>query len=338
MSKTKDFFKSFFVFYIKVAIIHSATYIFYGILFSSLFDYSNLYSTPIVSSFMRNFDSPFIIAGPFLQPVRALVFAAVLYPLRDFLRTKKLGWLILFGLFLGIGIIAPPSAAPSSIEGLIYTQLPLAFHLKGLPEIILQTLTFSFLLWVTEAVPLKQKDFLISGFIFKFLKSLIIAIVGVIAFSMAGIVVFKYLDIDYTQAKLERSSISILTAISLLSMIVSYFLGERAYKKPLFHLIINPLYIAVYTALPYLLNIYFNNVYSNVEFALLPTSLVSIVVCISSYFIFGRVYKEKSKPDNKKTDTGDSDIDDYIDIDSDIDNDKNINENITEEDNNEENK
>lgn len=326
MSKAKDFFKSFFVFYVKIAIIHSATYIFYGILSSSLFDYTNLYSAPIVSSFMRNFDSPFIIAGPFLQPIRALVFAAVLYPLRDFLRSRKLGWLILFGIFLGIGIIAPPSAAPGSIEGLIYTQLPLIFHLKELPEVILQTFTFSFLLWVTEAVPLKQKDFLIRSFLANFIKSIIVAIIGVIAFSMAGIVIFKYLGIDYTNAKLERNSIAILTGIALLSVVVSYFLGNRAYRKPILHIFINPLYITIYALLPYLLNRALDTAY-NTTFALLPTSLAGVIVCISSYFIFGRVYKEKVKSEDKKNEVNN--------IDKKDDNDKSAYKNI--EDNKENN-
>jgi hypothetical protein len=38
-------------------------------------------------------------------------------------------------------------AAPGSTEGIIFTQLPLWFHFIGMPEILLQTLAFSLLLF-----------------------------------------------------------------------------------------------------------------------------------------------------------------------------------------------
>jgi hypothetical protein len=66
---------------------------------------------------------------------------------------KQRGWLILWSIFLVFGILAPPAAAPCSIEGVIYSKLPLSFHLKGLVEISLQTLFFSIILtqWVKPA-------------------------------------------------------------------------------------------------------------------------------------------------------------------------------------------
>lgn len=41
-------------------------------------------------------------------------------------------------------------AAPGSIEGFIYTKLPLWYHLGYLPDILLQTLAFSVLLFTWE--------------------------------------------------------------------------------------------------------------------------------------------------------------------------------------------
>ncbi|HKZ89344.1 MAG TPA: hypothetical protein VJ300_03700 [Thermoplasmata archaeon] len=43
-------------------------------------------------------------------------------------------------------MFAPSGAVPGSIEGLVYTKLPLWFRAISLPEILLQTQAFSWLL------------------------------------------------------------------------------------------------------------------------------------------------------------------------------------------------
>ncbi|MEJ2195355.1 MAG: hypothetical protein P8X73_10935 [Ignavibacteriaceae bacterium] len=54
------------------------------------------------------------------------------------------------------GILSTPAAAPCSVEGLLYSKLLIWYHLIGLPEILLQTLTFSLVLtcWMRR----KPKD------------------------------------------------------------------------------------------------------------------------------------------------------------------------------------
>jgi hypothetical protein len=75
--------------------------------------------------------------------LRGLIFAVALYPFRKVFLEHKWGWLYLWGIFLALAILAPSSAAPGSIEGLVYTNFSTTFHLIYLPEIILQTLAFS---------------------------------------------------------------------------------------------------------------------------------------------------------------------------------------------------
>ena len=299
MSNFKGFFRSFFTFFIKVAIVHTFTYIVFGILFNNLFDYSTLYSMNTVSSFMRNFDSPWIVVGPFLQPLRALFIAIALYPLIDMLKTSKFGWLKLWGLFVCLSIIATPSAAPGSFEGLIYTQLPISFHLKGLPEILIQTFAFSFLLWVWIALPFTQKEISSKIFIFTLGRSIIVAFCGVILFSISGIILYSFLGIDIESAKIDRSSVAILTLVGLLSTIASYILAPRASKKPIWHIILAPVYIIIYTLIPYFYN-YILDLPTNTTAALIPLSLVAIAVIILSFFIFGRAKEKVTIDENIK--------------------------------------
>ena len=132
-------------FVLYVTLIHCVTYAVFGVIASSLFNYSNLFTMPIISDYYRPFGSVAVYLGPFIQILRGLAFGFVLLPFRAFLKDKTLGWLWLWLIFVVIGIVGTPAAAPSSIEGLIYTKIPVWFHLIGMPEMLGQTLLFSFL-------------------------------------------------------------------------------------------------------------------------------------------------------------------------------------------------
>ena len=133
-----------FVLYVTFA--HVITYFICGVIFSQLMGYSEWWKKPVVCDYFRTFDGAASAAGPFIQIIRGLLFGFILIPLIDFIKQKS-GWLKLWVLFLGIGIIGAPSAAPGSIEGIVYSKLPLAFHFVGLPEVCSQTLLFSVLVY-----------------------------------------------------------------------------------------------------------------------------------------------------------------------------------------------
>ncbi|HAD06246.1 MAG TPA: hypothetical protein DCE76_03720 [Anaerolineaceae bacterium] len=138
--------KDFFVFAGKVIVVHTVTYFLFGMIMSNVFDYGNIFQQEIIRDFMRPIESTSVFLGPLLQPVRGLLFALGLWPLRKTIFESKRGWLVLWGIFVIFGILGTPAAAPSSLEGVIYSKLPLWYHLLGLPEILLQTLTFSIVL------------------------------------------------------------------------------------------------------------------------------------------------------------------------------------------------
>jgi hypothetical protein len=141
-------FKAFLRFSVKVIVTHTVTYFIFGLVMSNVFHYERLFQQDIIKDFMRPIDSPYVFAGPFLQPIRGLLFAIGLWPIRNFILGKKNGWLIVWNIFVTFGILSTPAAAPCSIEGVIYSKLPLWYHLIGLPEIMLQTLIFSLaLVW-----------------------------------------------------------------------------------------------------------------------------------------------------------------------------------------------
>ena len=101
---------------------------------------------------MRPTDSPWVAIGPLLNVVRGLLFGMVFYLLREVVLARRSGWLILWVVLVIVGILSPFGAAPSSIEGVLYSTLPLWFHIMGLPEVMIQALLLAGLthLWVNH--------------------------------------------------------------------------------------------------------------------------------------------------------------------------------------------
>jgi hypothetical protein len=129
-------------FLFRLTAIHTVTYLMVGIVASIVIDYRAVFDQPTVGTYMRDFGSVALLVGPLVQVIRGLVTAVVLLPFRAVL-AGRLGWLWLWSLLVGLGILSTSAAAPSSIEGIVYSRIPLWYHALGLPEMLLQTLLFS---------------------------------------------------------------------------------------------------------------------------------------------------------------------------------------------------
>jgi hypothetical protein len=130
---------------VKTAIAHTVTYFLIGLLALVFLDYSAKYADPAISILMRQTTDPLVAAGPLFQVIRGALFGIVVFLLRDLVLERKRGWLTLWIVLVIVGVISPFGAAPASIEGLIYTTLPLWFHINGLPEILLQSLLLAWI-------------------------------------------------------------------------------------------------------------------------------------------------------------------------------------------------
>ena len=175
---------------IKVTIYHIVTYIVAGIVFSTLFNYRELYQLGNTVYFMRPFDSTSSFIGPVIQIVRGAIFGLICLLFRPHLKEERLGYLKLFLIILVIGIINTPGPAPGSIEGIIYTQLPWQLHIFGLPEIIVQVFVFSFLV---AGIDKKRVTFPKEV-----THSLVVAIIAVICYSIGGIILSAINHVDVT--------------------------------------------------------------------------------------------------------------------------------------------
>ena len=95
---------------------------------------------------MRPLDSKWIAAGPALQVIRGLIFALALYPFRSVFLADRRGWLKLWGLLARPGDFLHGRRRAGFGGGHDLHEDPHQLQLRGLPEILLQTLAFSVLL------------------------------------------------------------------------------------------------------------------------------------------------------------------------------------------------
>lgn len=135
-------------FLVRVTLVHSITYIIFGVLFLKVINlYPEYYSNPAVSAYIRPTNDPILTFAPLVQIIRGIIIALGLYPFRKKLINNKYGWALLWGILVALQVLGSPNGA---IENLIYTKLPLWFTLLNTPEVILQMLVFSVLIFAWE--------------------------------------------------------------------------------------------------------------------------------------------------------------------------------------------
>ena len=135
---------------VKTSVAHTVTYFLMGLLASTLFNYAGQFALPYMACWMRPTNEPLVMAGPLLQPIRGLIFALAFYPLREIFFGKKNGWLLMAWTLVALGILSTFGPTPGSVEGMIYTLIPLPAQLRGWLEVVPQALLLSGLLayWV----------------------------------------------------------------------------------------------------------------------------------------------------------------------------------------------
>jgi hypothetical protein len=137
---------------LKTTVVHTVTYFIAGLFAFTFLDYGAKYADPIVAGLMRQTDHPLVAAGPMFQILRGFLFGIVFYTLREIIFPQKRGWLTLWLVLVIVGILSPFGAAPGSIEGMLYTVLPVWFHITGFPEVFVQAGLLAFLThyWVNH--------------------------------------------------------------------------------------------------------------------------------------------------------------------------------------------
>lgn len=262
----------------KITIYHVVTYIVCGIIFSSLFNYSELFNEGCMAYYMQPIASTNTLMGPLFQVVRGLLFGLVLLLLREYIRTEKLGFLKLYTLILVLGIINTPGPAPSSIEGMIYTKVPWIVHLKGALEIMAQTFLFAW--WVSSIDKRKKQMSEMTK------KALIATIICVVGYSLCGIIIAAIQQVDVSNEVSNIHSYITLGIAGALCFVLSYwYVKKRAAKKTINVIIYYGALYAICAAYPAIHNMVTDSPYQ--------TPLAFVICCLPIVAI--AIHLEKKK-------------------------------------------
>jgi hypothetical protein len=151
---------------VKTMVAHTITYFLVGVLAFLALDYTARFSDASVAAYSRPTSDPLVMAGPFFQPIRGLLFGMVFYLLRESFFRRPRGWLTLWVTLVVIGILNQFIGGPGSIEGLIYTRIPVLFQLLLLPEVFIQTFLLSALLFYWINYPKKWQNWALGVMFF----------------------------------------------------------------------------------------------------------------------------------------------------------------------------
>ena len=156
---------------VKAIVTHTVTYFIMGLLASTILDYTRFFAESSLNLMMRQTGDPWVMVGPLFQPIRGIRFGIVFYLLREPFFGKKNGWLLMWMVLVVVGILGTFGPAPGSLEGMLYTVLPLWVHLRGLPEGLLQSLFLSLILFYWVNHPQKRWLNWVMGVAFVILMS-----------------------------------------------------------------------------------------------------------------------------------------------------------------------
>ena len=150
-------------FAMRVTACHVVTYFVAGLGAFAFLDYRGQFLSQALSCFMLPVDAPIVALGPILQVVRGLIFAAALFPFREVFLATSRGWMLLWGLMVGLAVLSPTGPAPASVEGFIYTKIPIAQQALGYFEVLPQTLAFSILVVAWNRRPVRAWTIVMVG-------------------------------------------------------------------------------------------------------------------------------------------------------------------------------
>ncbi|MGE5252206.1 MAG: hypothetical protein ACM3QS_18540 [Bacteroidota bacterium] len=164
---------------VKTMVAHTITYFLVGALaFFTLAYAKTVYSDPSVAASSRPPSDPMVMAGPLFQPIRGMLFGIVFYLLRESFFRRSRGWLTLWVTLVVIGILGQFTGGLGSIEGLVYSRVPVASQLLLLPEVFVQTFLLSILLYYWVNHPKKWLNWVLGA---AFLLVLIFPALGLLA-------------------------------------------------------------------------------------------------------------------------------------------------------------
>jgi hypothetical protein len=166
------------IFIWRITYSHVIAYFLAGLFALNFMNYREQYASASLSLLMKPVSDPIVALGPVLQIFRGIIIALVLLPIKKVFIDEKKGILKLALLIFGISSFSTIGPTPGSFDGIIYTILPIEYHLLGIPETGLYISLFCLFIWGSYKINRKYIS--------------VISIVIILLISIMGIMGFLY--------------------------------------------------------------------------------------------------------------------------------------------------
>lgn len=210
-------------------------------------------SIPVAQRVALDFYLPyhaFSVEAVFMQLIRGLVCAFVLYPFYDTLVKGRKGMMVIFGSMWGLALFASVEPMPGSIEGMIYTITTFLEHILVIVFVAIQTLIFvilfakweiktkkiedseeSILYSIKETFGVKSK--ILKKYLFRFslLHLITYWVIGSIFYEIAG----------YEAALATMEELALFRPLENIGMVFAVFFGQII-RGPIIALFLYPFY------------------------------------------------------------------------------------------------
>ena len=254
LTKTQDFVR----FSGKVILVHTLTYMIFGGLAMTIFDYPALWKLPHLADSFKPMDSQWVQLGALFQPLRAILYSAVLWFLRPLYLEKKRGWLYIWLIFLAFAIFGTSGTPSGSFEGIIYLNWPLWLHLIFLPEVVLQTLAFSYFLYRWDLSASSHSDNSSQSLepgLKRFIYSLAYMAIGTFGTMASGIITLLLVGYSIEPGGTSASALVVLALVAVVNFAMAIYIYSGTWKSRRQFIILS---VAIYllNSLPYAIHNY----------------------------------------------------------------------------------
>lgn len=152
------------IFIWRIAALHTIAYFIAGLFAVRFMNYSAEFGSETMANIMLPVDHWQVAVGLGLQPIRGVIIALVLLPIKKIIIADK-GWIKLAFLILGLSFLSTIWPAIGSFDGYIFTKVPLKYHLLAIPETVIYIFLFTSFLSGWYKNPVRGVNFMVAIFI-----------------------------------------------------------------------------------------------------------------------------------------------------------------------------
>ncbi|MDO4535067.1 MAG: hypothetical protein Q4B63_04560 [Clostridium perfringens] len=203
--------------------------------------------------------------------LKGIIYGGVLFLIKDSYIDKNYGFIRLFLIIMILGLINIKAFSLYTLDN-FYKSVPIGFKLKGVFEVAVQTIIFSFLVAMPKSKDKNKRECLIS------------TIMVFITLLLCNIIIYKLSNISFDYRLYKEDILMILFSSIGIFIATKWFYKTKNKKK---YLIIIGVYYLIIALIPFI----YSNIFLDVSFYKHGISLLINLVPVNILILYNAVSK-----------------------------------------------